>query len=519
MGQSARYRFVARPPLTGQSPAHTDSEARGLNEKRELVGISYAASANTNTRAFVHLPVGAYGQSAGLLNLNSSLPSVDRTKPSIAWAINESGIVVGQVGTPSVNGMTEAWQLASTITTHNLGTLASGTYSIAYAINNASSPEIVGSSHRTTPCSATIAPFRLTFNTGTGTGTMTELVTAGDHIESVAYDVDTPTSGNPRIVGLWTEHAGNCFVNATPCSDPNTAAQWQGTTRTVLLDLDTVNQVEDVARGNNEAGNIVGWGFMELPDPSPPDACRQHITFHSSAGAALVDLHTDITNPLPDDNQTFGNAINEPYEDGQCLQAVGKSITTEDGALVERDAAGDWTYYDVNGLIGNHCSGDGYLQIIEAHDINGGGLIAVTADINSSPSSQTLRAGVLYCLSDLNLDGATDGADLGILLNHYGSPITSPGCGGSLPCGSDLNCDTLVNGTDLGILLLLYGPDCRPDCDAGEGFAGGGGGGSSSVAETISTPEYQALIQEMVDAGAADAVAIIIEAMLEAAGA
>jgi uncharacterized membrane protein len=515
MGQSARYRFVARRPLTGQSPAHTDSEARGLNEKRELVGISYAASTNTDTRAFAHLPTAAYSQSAGFLNLNSWLPSGDQTKPSIAFAINENGIVVGQVGTPFNNGKAEAWQLASTITTHDLGTLGGGSYSIAYAINNASSPEIVGSSHRTTPCSATIAPFRLTFSTSSGTGTMVELVTAGDHIESVAYDVDNPTGSNlARIVGLWTEHRGNCTVDATPCSDPNTAAQWQGTTRTVLLDLDTVSEVEDVARGNNEAGNIVGWGFLELPSP-PSDICRQHITFHSSAGATLVDLHLDLTSPLPDDNQTFGNAINEPYEDGLCLQAVGNNITTADGALWERDAAGDWTYYALNSLIGNHCSGDGLLDIRQAHDINGGGLIAVTADIDSS-SSQTLRAGVLYCLSDLNLDGATDGADLGILLNHWSDPATSPGCGGSLPCVSDLNCDALVNGTDLGVLLLLYGPDCRPDCDAGEGFAGGGG--SASVAETISTPEYQVLIQGLLAAGGADAVASIIEAMLEAAG-
>jgi len=52
--------------------------------------------------------------------------------------------------------------------------------------------------------------------------------------------------------------------------------------------------------------------------------------------------------------------------------------------------------------------------------------------------------------ADLNGDGTVDGADLGILLNAWGS------CAGS-PCLGDLNGDGVVDGADLGILLNAWG--------------------------------------------------------------
>jgi len=52
--------------------------------------------------------------------------------------------------------------------------------------------------------------------------------------------------------------------------------------------------------------------------------------------------------------------------------------------------------------------------------------------------------------ADLNGDGVVDGADLGILLNAWGT------CAGS-PCLGDLNGDGVVDGADLGILLSAWG--------------------------------------------------------------
>ena len=57
------------------------------------------------------------------------------------------------------------------------------------------------------------------------------------------------------------------------------------------------------------------------------------------------------------------------------------------------------------------------------------------------------------CLSDLDLNGRVDGADLGMMLGAWGSP------------GGDVTNDGVTNGADLGILLGEWG-SCSPDCDA-----------------------------------------------------
>ena len=57
---------------------------------------------------------------------------------------------------------------------------------------------------------------------------------------------------------------------------------------------------------------------------------------------------------------------------------------------------------------------------------------------------------VCDCAGDLNLDGAVNGADLGLMLAVWGP------CGAS--CAYDLNLDGLVNGADLGLLLSAWGP-------------------------------------------------------------
>jgi hypothetical protein len=53
------------------------------------------------------------------------------------------------------------------------------------------------------------------------------------------------------------------------------------------------------------------------------------------------------------------------------------------------------------------------------------------------------------CEGNLNGDPAVDGADLGILLNAWGT------C--AAPCAADLNRDGFVDGADLGILLGRWG--------------------------------------------------------------
>lgn len=55
------------------------------------------------------------------------------------------------------------------------------------------------------------------------------------------------------------------------------------------------------------------------------------------------------------------------------------------------------------------------------------------------------------CPADLNGDGLTNGADLGLLLGKWGP------CPEGEPCSEDLNDDGVVNGADLGLLLGSWG--------------------------------------------------------------
>ena len=66
------------------------------------------------------------------------------------------------------------------------------------------------------------------------------------------------------------------------------------------------------------------------------------------------------------------------------------------------------------------------------------------------PAVAAMAVGTCPCITDLNVDGVTDGADLGLLLGDWGDPGDADfdGVGG-------------VDGADLGFLLAAWGP-CAP---------------------------------------------------------
>jgi hypothetical protein len=97
------------------------------------------------------------------------------------------------------------------------------------------------------------------------------------------------------------------------------------------------------------------------------------------------------------------------------------------------------------------CNNDGivdYGQILQGHlpDTNANG-VPDGCECTDSPSLPAC------CIGNLNGDTAVDGADLGILLNAWGT------C--AVPCSADLNRDGFVDGADLGILLGRWGT-CPP---------------------------------------------------------
>ena len=94
------------------------------------------------------------------------------------------------------------------------------------------------------------------------------------------------------------------------------------------------------------------------------------------------------------------------------------------------------------------CNADGivdYGQILQGQlpDTNTNG-IPDGCECATSPTRPAC------CTGDLNRDRAVDGADLGILLNAWGT------CNGV--CPADLDHDGFVNGSDLGMLLGRWGP-------------------------------------------------------------
>jgi len=118
---------------------------------------------------------------------------------------------------------------------------------------------------------------------------------------------------------------------------------------------------------------------------------------------------------------------------------------------------GRWHDYPRTGFVGvwtsaviewsADCNADGivdYGQILQGQlpDTNTNGI----PDGCECTTSPTLPA---CCTGDLNQDRAVDGADLGILLNAWGT------CNGV--CPADLNRDGFVNGSDLGMLLGRWG--------------------------------------------------------------
>ena len=82
-------------------------------------------------------------------------------------------------------------------------------------------------------------------------------------------------------------------------------------------------------------------------------------------------------------------------------------------------------------------------QIDGPWDDDGSNCVATSCDDCDLPSDP--------CPTDLDLNGITDGGDLGAFFIFWGDcPVDG--------CPADFNDDGVVNGTDLGILFSAWGP-------------------------------------------------------------
>lgn len=85
------------------------------------------------------------------------------------------------------------------------------------------------------------------------------------------------------------------------------------------------------------------------------------------------------------------------------------------------------------------CNANGLVDGCELPSSGGSG-----ADLNGDDVLDACQ-----CIADLDLDGGTDGADLGLLLASWGPAARAL---------ADINDDGVVDGSDLGILLASWGP-------------------------------------------------------------
>jgi hypothetical protein len=330
---------------------------------------------------------------------------------------------------------------------------------------------------------------------------------AGSRV-AFATDVNSP-GGLP--VG-WdaeevTELCPECPLLCQPdtaCAseDPSTnePLMWPGagTTATglgLLPDPVTADQ-STRAIGLNDAGQVVGWGYLsEVEGPG----CREWAAFWAVAAANQVPLVLGLTMPAGQaSDRSIALAINEPDGEG-CVTIAGINLSAIRGMIWHGDGE-DFCAADLDALR-VPCDGLSPIVVRQAHDINDGRFV-----VGIGSNSLGFRAIALTAGADINRDFVVDGADLGLLANGAtcGSCWSASGCiwcdsldaadldgdgnADCFQCPTDLDCDGDTDSADLGILLSQWGTVAVQICDCGtelDSFASGGAESSLTVDEAI----------------------------------
>lgn len=200
------------------------------------------------------------------------------------------------------------------------------------------------------------------------------------------------------------------------------------------LESTQVNAGQDLSvfpRGDNN-----GNGWEELGTPSSESLSEAFLTGSSELA--------------PADAISLGNAFN-PAGPGEG--AINFQVRTPSGGLFDLDIE------YINGGGGLLCDLDSDLdcdnddiKLLYATNPDATGIAnwLSQASAAANPYKTTYPGGTVndtYVLGDVNLDGNVTSADLGLLLNNFGSTASLDWADGNL------NADTIVNSADLGLLL------------------------------------------------------------------
>jgi uncharacterized membrane protein len=105
--QQPRYRFID----LGVLPGGSESRAWAINQSGQIVGQSNReVSSSQEVRPFIWLYNAAFGLSAQQMHDISVI--VEEAEPGIAWDINNAGLAVGQTGgATSTSGEAVTWDI------------------------------------------------------------------------------------------------------------------------------------------------------------------------------------------------------------------------------------------------------------------------------------------------------------------------------------------------------------------------------------------------------------------------
>lgn len=451
--QDRCYRLIDLGPI-GFGPGGAEA-LFGINNNNQGV---FTAEVNGKKHAMLYLPAPAYGfTEPGCYDLHA-LAGLPADQTSVAHDINENGIVAGY---RTVDGFRRAFIWRLDIDPHqfiNLGTFSGGTWSEAWAINNANPPIVVGEGEFLANCECDDqGPQGHTLKRGFALdliGPNPTLLNAAQLVQdpdrnlgclpnTISRDVNTPgVGGDLLVVGSAHDGGGIC---------PNGSSRATLWTNPILpinagMALAQLSPLGSNAWGVSNLGPIVGVSRTMEP--------QTHAVFWPDPGV-LIPLDLATLPGIPGGSQPKAYRINNLAD----IDVVGRSSGVLGVALLWEcpgicNVLDNWIAFDLNQEISDCDVG---WTLYRADDVNDNGLIIGSGH----RQGQGAHAFILEpqdpcCPADLDGDGTVGVKDLLILLGDWGPCLNCGNCG--VECVADLDCDCDVGVSDLLILLGDWGP-------------------------------------------------------------
>ncbi|MCI0629963.1 MAG: dockerin type I domain-containing protein [Phycisphaerales bacterium] len=427
----------------------------------------YGKIVSSNINAWVWLPEADAAYPSLSVGFNN-LSSISGSGNGIAYDLNNAGVVVGRDGDDDDNGSQAiAWKLTTSgAPATNLGFLSNGAWSVAHAINNNSTPLIVGTSDTTGSCICggggtghVTRGFQIAFSSPLGSMTVlgANFLT---HSSRDERDIMTDNGGVIRSVGMWTCNQTDPCDDWNPgdCDDSHAAVR---SGNTEYLDLGDGSE----ARGINDSYLAVGWGF------DGADCTDRRALLWPMAGFT----NTILGDTMPS-GQSGQNSRAEAINNHASTQVVGWNSDLALALLWEKPSS-TWTVTDLNAYgfpsyVIPQCSADTW-NINQAHDINDcGWIVAWGTKVSNSAKHALLLVPFGECRWDVNQDGAVNTTDY----NYVTDPSRQGSCPSGSICWADVNDDCQVNSTDATQVASHFGTCGDTGCDGGgsQSFMGGG---------------------------------------------